>query len=357
LALETKKLPWGTEVVTSQYEAPVSGFPDGRYTARVDFEDARGKPLGHAAHSFRTFHETYGGGPVHPMVEVSAIELAQANDALRMLGPLKYKGGIRLRSPNPVFSGFSGVVVRDEGRRLVAVSDSGLWLDLELQYSEDGSLKSASDWTLQAMKNPEGAPLLEEPWRNAECLALDGDQLIVGFEVLDRLWRYPAQNTAAVSIPLPEAATAGIPPGYGFSSVTVLPDHSVVAFTELVKDQKGRLRGWLVAPTATASGPVFYWQHGKLLGMETLPNGDVALLEHGWSRADGNIISRMQGSTIRAGSVLESEPIAHIAPPLLDVDLQGIAARRDAQGRTILYLMSDSGSEEGTAILLFEWAQ
>ena len=84
----------------------------------------------------------HGGAAAEPL-EVSSIgrRLNVEDWSQTRLGRLAWRGGLELTSPSKDFGGFSGLLIEQDGRRLLAVTDRGMWLRAELDYDEDGFLE------------------------------------------------------------------------------------------------------------------------------------------------------------------------------------------------------------------------
>ena len=76
-------------------------------------------------------------------LEISAapVALNPHNPAQARVGPLLYRGGLQLTSPDKRFGGFSGLWLSPDGRHLVAVSDRGWRMDVRVAYDAQGNLK------------------------------------------------------------------------------------------------------------------------------------------------------------------------------------------------------------------------
>lgn len=80
----------------------------------------------------------------------------EGHDGPDPLGKLEFRGGLVLKAPqNANFGGWSGLVMDDEGKRLLAISDSGVWLTGQLDY-RDGRPSGISDAVLGPLKAADG---------------------------------------------------------------------------------------------------------------------------------------------------------------------------------------------------------
>src|SRR5262245_28176179 len=91
-------------------------------------------------------------------------------DASRF-GGLEYRGGLVLTSPSEHFGGWSGLVMSEDGKRLLAVSDVGSWLSANVEY--DGSTPTAlARARIGPLRALGGRPLQDKREQDAEAVTL-----------------------------------------------------------------------------------------------------------------------------------------------------------------------------------------
>ena len=139
-------------------------------------------------------------------------------------GLLRFTGGLHLESGHPYFGGLSALRVGaagghvggggEEAMTFVAVSDSGALVTGRLEHDHSGWLKGVAGVTMVPLRGLDGGALPAKDaatglsLRDAESLAStsDGDplsgDLLVGFERLHRVWRYPV-GTQGVAAAVP----------------------------------------------------------------------------------------------------------------------------------------------------------
>lgn len=88
-----------------------------------------------------------------------------------------------------------------------------------------------------------------------------------------------------------------------------------------------------------------------------LPTGDVAVLERSYSPAAGVTVrlSRVPAAQIKPGARLVPRELALWREPLCVDNLEGLAARQDASGRTLIYMLSDDNYNPMQRTLLMLW--
>ena len=90
-----------------------------------------------------------------------------------------------------------------------------------------------------------------------------------------------------------------------------------------------------------------------------LPSGRVLVLERGFVAANLEIsarLVRLDAGAPRAGAVLAGEVLAVLRRPLTVDNMEGLAARPGADGRTLIYLLSDDNFSpfQRTLLMMFE---
>jgi len=303
-------------------------------------------------------HGSFAADGIH--LESTPIPLHLVDPTLDRVGQLRYLGGLSLRAEDERFGGLSGLLVSADGRSLVAVSDMGDWFEIQVSYDEEGRLAGASGVASGRLRDTMEAPVGDKRDADAESIARLADgSILVGFEMGHRLWRYSGASPllkAAEPYQAPERLNEA-PQNLGVEALVALEDGRVLVLTEGVSAGPGLLRGWIGAPGDWA--PLAYRRRGRPRPTDAtrLPNGDVVVLERGFTESEGPEIRlrRLAAAEIEAGALLDGEVIAEMRP-LLNVDnFEGLDNRVDEKGNVLLYLLSDDNFSERqrTLLLLF----
>ena len=160
------------------------------------------------------------------------------------VGQLLYRGGLHLRADDRRFGGLSALGISADGRRLVALSDSGHRFSARLEYDRSGNLAGLHDANFGSLSGLDGRSLSSKADGDAESMApgVDGE-IIVAFERRHRLWRYRPGIT--VPEPLPEPVEmSDLPFNNGVEALTLLADGSLLAFSEGKRDRDAVV-GWI----------------------------------------------------------------------------------------------------------------
>lgn len=279
-------------------------------------------------------------------VEEIPIEPSPHASDPKRFGSLTFLSGFELRSSDRRFGGLSGLVLSPDGSQLHAVSDRGYWVSILVRHDAQGRLISLGAMEIFPLLTPEGSEVKGRE-RDAEALVWDRDgSLIVSFEQVHRLWRYPPPPDAFHSLPQPiptPAELASAPSNGGLEAMTVLPDGRILAITETYKNPDGSLKGWLIEKDQFISLSYLLVEEFRPTDLAALSNGDVLLLESrfgllsGWAAR----IVRIPRESLLPGARLIGEEIARIEPPLVVDNFEGMAVREDPQAGTLIYLVSD----------------
>lgn len=295
-------------------------------------------------------------------IEVTAIPLA-FNPAAPLKsgdGRLAYRGGLELRAETKEFGGFSAARVSADGRRLIALSDTGSWLSATLAYDEAGRLTGLSEAQLAPMQRPGGGGRFDP-----EGLAMaDDGALLVTTERKHRLLRYDGGDAAAdpfardadalarlspTVLPAPQSF-ADMDSNAGIETLLRLSDGRLLAIEEGGEAEgEASSRAWLIGPDG-ASGALSLKRSANFRPTDAalLPNGDVLLLERRYTEI-GGVAARLRligGETIAPGVRLDGPIVATLIPPMTVDNMEALAVyRRD--GETRLLMMSDDNFNTG----------
>ncbi|MFQ6018045.1 MAG: esterase-like activity of phytase family protein [Kiloniellaceae bacterium] len=277
------------------------------------------------------------------------------------VGRLAWRGGVEITSDDPRIGGLSGLLVTADGRRMIAVSDQGHWLFARLLYDDKERLGGLDQGRIAPLRGLDGEPLVGKRWQDAESLAAlaDGSYLI-GFERTHRIWRYPVFDPAFNARPSAWPAPPGLgqaPANGGLEALVVLADGAILAITEKQPDGADlaaylwRGAGW--SRLAYRRQDLF-----SPSGAARLPGGDIVVVERRSPLlAEPSVrLVRIPSAEIRSGARLEGREIARWGAPLIVDNFEGIAARQAADGKTLIYLLSDDNYSalQRTLLLMFE---
>ncbi|MGD1932929.1 MAG: esterase-like activity of phytase family protein [Candidatus Phaeomarinobacter sp.] len=294
-----------------------------------------------------------------------ALNPSDSDDALRSPAgdsPFFYRGGLVVRSDDDRFGGISGLRVADNGKSLIAVTDTGMWLTASLAYSGK-ALAGISSLTLAPMLDTNGQSIAgNKRMGDAEAMvALPDGRIAVSFERRHRVWAYDlaGEGFEAIAQPLPiipELKDAVN--NKGLEALASLPDGSLLAITEATMGAEDQIKGWRVKDGDRVSVSLKRIAPFDLTDMALLPSGDLLTLERRFSTLGGvgAQIRRIPASTLEQGAPLDGNIIYRSTAGQTIDNMEGIAVRTTPDGRTLVYVVSDDNFNplQRTLLLMFE---
>lgn len=306
-----------------------------------------------------------GGERIH--ISAAAVPLMPNDRDASKVGRLRYMGGLFITSTDRRFGGLSGLVVSQDGKRLLAISDHAFWFSARLSYS-GGNLSGMSDGALAPMLDALGKPL-RPPYADAESMtslgafpldASDGS-VAVGFETRDRVETFAIGRDGfmakAEPVAMPEALKQAAA-NKGLESLVHLPDGRLLAITEHTLDQSGNMIGWIVAPSGESQALSLKRDAPfDLSDMALGADGALYALERRYTKiaGPGFRIRRIKAETLQPGAVLDGEVIADLDFDYSIDNMEGLAIRRSEAGKQLFYVLSDDNysAAQRTLLLMF----
>jgi hypothetical protein len=288
------------------------------------------------------------------------VALDPHDPSLRRIGSLDFLAGFVLNGHTSQWGGWSGLTISPDGRMLTAISDVGSWLVLDLRHDPSGRLTGIGAAAMWPVLDRQGRPVESKSWADAEALARDRDgSLLVAFERLHRVWRYP-RDVAGHALPVAVDAPAAIlklPANTGIEAMTVLGDGTILLISENGLHGEADIAGWVGRPGAWSRLNLARSGSFTVSDATLLPSGDVLLLERDFSLLGAAALVRLSvvpRAAIRPGARLVSHTLAELAPPQTVDNFEAAAARTAPDGATLIYLMSDDNQSFLQRTLLFQ---
>ena len=280
---------------------------------------------------------------------------ARADASKRRFGHLEFRGGLVLASSDPGFGGLSGLIVAPDGRRLLSVSDEGMWLAATLAY-DNGRPSALTEARMGPFRAQSGRLLDRKRDLDAEALALVEGNLsrgavLIGFERNHRIGRFPILN----GVVQPPVGVLKLPPdarrmraNKGFEAVAILQGGkhkgAIIAFSERFPDTPTQHTGWLWLggePRAVTFPDIDGFE---VTDAASLPDGALLVLERRfrWTEGVKMRIRRFPADVIGPGAMPAGETLIE-ADLSAEIDnMEGLAVHRTATGETLLTLLSDN---------------
>jgi hypothetical protein len=283
--------------------------------------------------------QTSSGSEGTAGVRASRIAADEA-EQLHRVGHLRLRAGFLLASSDPRFGGLSGLWLAPGGERLIAASDRGpLWL-AELAHAADGALLGTGAWRAVEPAAAPGDPAGDK--RDAEALAVVGDELVIAYEGAHRLRRVPLGAPEAAAAALPTPPELAEPHNHGIEALVGLDHGAVLAIAEGVRQSGGDLAAWLIRDGEVAALGYVPAPGFAPTGADRLDD-TIYVLERRLSLLGGFSarVVALDAGAIRPGARLIGRELGVLGPPAISDNFEAIAARRGPDGSALLYLVAD----------------
>jgi hypothetical protein len=297
-------------------------------------------------------------------IEIHARQVVMSfdNPDVERVDRLIFRGGIDLTSPDRRFGGLSALDVSPDGTRMVAVGDRGIWFRATLVYSRKGELRDAKDGEILPLLGVDGQPFKTKSDQDSESIArLTDGSYVVGFERRHRLRLYTMPGSAARRMASPPVLRTS-PPHRGAEAITPHRGNELLILSEGLEARPGIAAGWIGSGRDWRA--VGLCRSGIYLpvGLATRDDdGAVFLLERRFTTLGGigSRISIIDPRDIGPGKIFEGRELGQIIPPLIADNFEGISVRRDRNGDTLIYVVSDDNFNDlqRTYLLMFALAE
>lgn len=291
-----------------------------------------------------------------PDLRAEQVALDPTNPGNRTVGALTFLGGVRLKSGDPAFGGFSAMTL--QGDRFTFVSDTGSLV----RFRMGADWQPRDIWFGDLPAGP--AASFHKENRDAESMTVDPatGRIWIGFEVHNQIWRYSPDFARAESHAWPRQMRDWYVTG-GPESMVRLRDGSflVIGETSSWDDMKGRaaIRFTVDPAVGDPVGERFSYRAppGTLpADITELPDGRLLVLNRGFTFVDffTAVLTIIDPKAIRKGALVQGREIARFASPLLRDNFEAIAAIREGDS-TVIWMASDDNQEpfEQTLLLKF----
>lgn len=292
--------------------------------------------------------------PISISVDAQPIASFARSGPDRPLGKLKFLGGLVLTSPSPYFGGWSGLLLDDEAKTFLALSDSGVWMSGSLTYV-GRRLSGVRNARLGPLLDRSGRPLPHRRDRDSESIALEAGTLehgsvMIGFEGRHRIERYElnpngiaAGNTALRIPPLARR----MDPNKGFEALTIMKGGPYqgwpVAFSERLYDPERNLTGWLWTKTGPRTLHLKNVGDFDITDLASLPDGTLFVLERRFRWLEGvkMRLMRIAPDALAPDRTIEGETLIQADMNDNIDNMEGLATTRLKTGDILLTMISD----------------
>ena len=324
--------------------------------------------LVHAEQSAAQQTRAPGGGPI--TVVATPIDAFQVTDRTRtVFGDFTYLGGFELASTASDFGGLSGIRSSDFGGRLLMIADNGLWIEMQLDQTDDGTPLAVAAVVAAPMLRPDGTPLIGSEEEDSEALDLDADgNAYVSFERRNRIWRYPLETMGLAAPPDLIEPLAGFRSRYngGLETMVVVPDETdlntgaIIGIAERPLTEGDRYTSGLILGGPNPGG-FRYELTGSFRPTDAdfLPDGSLLVLERSFSIFSGvrmRLVQISASSFVPGAIVRGDERLLAGFGYQLD-NMEGLDVSQAHDGSTLVTLVSDNNRSllQRTLLLRFRF--
>lgn len=308
-------------------------------------------------------------------ITVEALPVAhfeKAHPDKTTFGKLEWRGGLVLSAATPFFGGWSGLTMDRDGSRLLAVSDSGVWMTGQLTY-EGARPTGIAGVRIGALRGLDGRSFKRRGEIDAEGVALlqgtlSNGEVLVSFERDHRIVRYPVTSqgvgvpSAGLAMP---ADTRTLEPNKSLEAVCIVQagreQGSIVTFAERNPAKDSHHVGWMRPPILgrgalkNAKNPPT-WTALSLKAIDGydltdcagLPNGYILVLERRYRVSYGDPLTgprmrirQLTQAELVSGGVMGGETLLDVGTGHEIDNMEGLAVHTDAKGTTVVTLISD----------------
>lgn len=291
---------------------------------------------------------------------------------LDTFGRLRWIGGLELEADTRRVGGLSGLVIREGGAALTAVTDDGLMLAARIDRDPDGRPAAISDARIRGLDivvttereraaeaDAEGFDVVEEA---------SGTTAYVSFETMPRVGRGPLLPDGTIGrldpVALPEDLVEGLRWSKGLETLAAGPPGSpldgrivLVAERPMRGAETGARPGWIVGGETV--GRFALTDDGyDVTDAAFGPDGDLYVLERLYTLAEGvrSQIRRVEAGALVDGALIPGETVFEADLSHQIDNMEAIDLWTDATGRTVVSLLSDDNRSfmQRTVYLEFE---
>lgn len=273
------------------------------------------------------------------------------------LDSLEYVAGFALDSTAPEWGGYSGMVVAPDGSSLLAVSDVGHWLKLELKHDDAGALIGVGAARLDPLLDEAGKPVAGKEWSDAEEITEADGQFFVSFERRHRIWHYASvdgvPHGAAQALAVPQAI-GSLPENSGVEAMMADSAGQLLLIAEGTTDPMRGSPGWIGKDAAWTEFAIARTDGFEPTSLARSQDAQPVLLERRYTKADGPA-ARISLFEVPPGGRAAGFALAVLRRPLTVDNFEALAVRPARDGSAFVYLLSDDNQSDGQRTLLLQF--
>jgi len=289
--------------------------------------------------------------PVSIAVNARPVAAFDLRDRSRTrFGALQFRSGLILTSPFRGFGGLSSLRLDPKGEQFISASDRGIWFTGRIVY-RDKEMTGLADVEAAPMLGPDGKPITARGWFDTESIALDGPLVYVGLERVNKIMRFDFSNgftrAHGEEVDAPPAIRK-LPFNRGLEAMVVVPRDkplggTLIAISERGLDADKNITAFLIGGPSPGQFAIRRTDNFDISDVCLLPSGDLLVLERKFSLTGGVgiRIRRIALKSVAPGALVDG-PSVFGADLGQEIDnFEGLDAFEDAEGNTVLTLVSD----------------
>ncbi|MDP1909805.1 MAG: esterase-like activity of phytase family protein [Hyphomicrobium sp.] len=293
----------------------------------------------------------FAAAPARIEVQATPIESFDNRDPTKIrFGALEFRGGLVLTSSHKAFGGISAFHLEPDGSHFLAATDNGSWLRGRIAY-KDGKPDGIADAEIAPILGSNGKPIASRGWFDVESLTELGGQFYIGIERVEQIVRLDFRRDGLAA----RGESIAVPADFktfvknkSLECLTAAPANSALAgnlivITEQSLDAAGNHRSFLLKDGEVGRFSVKRSDDFDATDCTVLPPGDLLLVERRFSPARGVAmrIRRLPVSAIKEGALVDGQILIDADLAYQIDNMEGIAVHRNAQGETVITLVSD----------------
>jgi len=282
---------------------------------------------------------------------------------VKIFGKLEFLGGLVLTSDDEDFGGFSGIRYIDAAK-FIAISDQGKWLTGEI--TREGTKPTGiTAPRMGRLRDASGKKMNGKKRADSEGIEIIEDEFLISFERNHRVERFKFEKNKLVSQskkPVFSLNDIGLSNNKGPEGVALGPNDgplagTILTFPENAFDENDNLRAFMFKDKKRTEFKITYSNGFSLTDADFLPNGDLVVLERGFSLIAGVAmrIRQFKASEIVANAVLNGEVLMSANWDYEIDNMEGLSASLMRDGTTRLTIISDDNFSKNQRNLLLEF--
>lgn len=287
-------------------------------------------------------------------IQAVPVPLYPETPNISRVGELSYVTGWELTSKADGFGGWSSLLVSEDQKEIVALSDKGSWLETTLDLSAQQPFGDAPlmffDPSVKGMnKGAYDAESLAR-YKGGVLIGLEQDHRILFTTAPGQITK-PAEFNASVDL-------SGLSNNSGIEAMAVDTAGNISLFAENGRDVNGTLPAWYIADDIVRSFRFNAPKNFSPTDAAALPDGGILVLLRHYSAISGVAMKLVYVSADELlKDKVQGREIAHLKGTASVDNMEGLDVVRLADGGYRLFIISDDNFNfaQRTLFMVFDW--